>query len=110
MSNADLIGILGGVAGLVALLVQGYTLWQKRKPALVLFVPYHFTGDEAQSNQRILFALIRLANTSERPAHLYLETLRAEVRYKGRWYQMSVPSFAPQAQMQFDLPEHIQLT
>jgi hypothetical protein len=108
MSPADWIGVIGGAAGLVALAVQGYVLWLKRKPALILFVPYHFTGDEPNSKHRLLFALVRISNTSERPAHLYLETLRAEVLFKGRWYQMSVPSFAPQATMQFDLPEPVQ--
>jgi hypothetical protein len=108
MAIADWVGILGGVAGLLALGIEGYDHWKKRKPQLTLFIPYHFTGDEAQSKQRMLFALARISNTSERTAHLYLETLRAEVLFKGRWYQMSVPSFAPEANLQFDLPEPIQ--
>jgi hypothetical protein len=108
MSPADWVGVIGGIAGFAALAVQGYALWLKRRPALNLFVPYHFTGDEPNSKQRVLFALVRISNTSERPAHLYLETLRAEVLFKGRWYQMSVLSFAPHADMHFDLPEPVQ--
>ena len=108
MGTSNWVGILGGLAGLLALAIEGYGYWKKRKPQLALFVPYHFTGDEAQSKQRILFALVRISNASERAAHLYLETLRAEVLFKGRWYQMSVPSFAPKANMEFDLPEPIQ--
>ncbi|MFT6901113.1 MAG: hypothetical protein ACJAXS_001301, partial [Colwellia sp.] len=34
MQPSDFIGVIGGVAGFVALAVQGYALWQKRKPEL----------------------------------------------------------------------------
>jgi hypothetical protein len=108
MNVSDWVGVLGGLAGLLALGVEGYALWLKRRPELILFVPYHFTGDHAQSKQRMLFALIRISNTSERVAHLYLETLRAEVLFKGCWYPMSVVSFSPKSNMEFDLPEPIQ--
>jgi hypothetical protein len=108
MSPADWVGVIGGISGFAALAVQGYTLWLKRRPALNLFVPYHFSTSDLNSKQRVLFALVRISNTSERPAYLYLETLRAEVLFKGRWYQMCVRNFPPQAPLQFDLPERIQ--
>ena len=108
MDASAWIGLVGGISGLLALVIQGYYLWLKRKPSLSLFAPYHFQGDHAESKQRMLFTLIRVSNTSERAAHLYLETLRAEVLFKGRWYQMSVISFVPSADMKFDLPEPIQ--
>lgn len=108
MNVVNWIGLIGGAAGLIALGLEGYRLWMKRRPSLTLFVPYHFTGDDASSRQRMLFALVRISNHSERTAYLYLETLRAEVKFKGRWYPMSVPSFPPSVTFHCDLPETIQ--
>ena len=108
MQPADVIGIIGGIAGFTALAVQGYLMWQKRKPDLKLFVPYNFSGDHAGSGQRMMFCLVRISNLSERPAYLYLETLKAEVLYKNRWHPVEVPSFSEQVNMSFDLPEQVQ--
>lgn len=108
MEPADVIGVIGGLAGFAALAIQGYTTWQKRKPDLKLFVPYNFSGDNAQSGQRMKFCLVRISNLSERPAYCYFETLKAEVLYKNRWHPVEVPSFPEDAKMSFDLPEAIQ--
>ncbi|MCC5879712.1 MAG: hypothetical protein JJU03_07450 [Idiomarina sp.] len=108
MQLADLLGIIGGLAGLLALAVQGYLIWQKRKPDLKLFVPYNFSGDHTESGQRMMFCLVRISNLSERPAYVYFETLKAEVLYKNRWHPVEVPSFSQQANMDFDLPEAVQ--
>jgi len=108
MQAADVIGMIGGFAGLAALAVQAYLLWQKRKPDLKLFVPYHFSGDHAESGQRMMFCLVRISNLSERSAYIYFETLKAEVLYRGRWHPVDVPSFPESASMQFDLPENVQ--
>ena len=108
MSGADLIGLVGGLAGVLALLIEGYNHWKKRNPNFVLFAPYHFTGTDATTRQRMLFVLVRVANTSERVAHLYLETLRAEVFYEKRWYPMSVINIPENAPVAVDLPVHIQ--
>lgn len=109
MDIADLIGIVGGIAGLVALGIEGYNLWKKRSPQLKIFAPYSFTGDNAGTGERMLFVLIRIANSSERVAHLYLETTSAEILYRNRWYPVGVVSFAKDAQMNFDLPENVQV-
>lgn len=108
MSTTDTIAIIGGVSGLVALAVQGIQLWRNRTPSLKLFVPYHFTGSASHNNQRVLFCLARISNLSERPAFIYLETLRAEVLFKGRWYQMSVWNIPKDKVLETDFPEHIQ--
>lgn len=102
-----LIGLIGGLAGLIALIIQGVQLWKRRYPRLKLFVPYHFTGSASHNQQRVLFCLVRISNLSERPAFIYLETLRAEVLFKGRWYQMSVISFPKDKPLETDFPEHI---
>lgn len=108
MQPADVIGIIGGIAGFTALAVQAYLMWQKRKPDLKLFVPYNFSGDHAESGQRMMFCLVRIPNLSERPAYVYFETLKAEVLFRNRWHPVEVPSFAEQANMSFDLPEPVQ--
>lgn len=104
----ELIALIGGLAGLIALVVQGFQLYMKRSPSLKLFVPYHFTGSASHNNQRLLFCLTRISNLSERAAFIYLETLRAEVLFKGRWYQMSVWSIPKGKNLETDIPEHIQ--
>jgi hypothetical protein len=108
MQPVDLIGILGGLAGLVALIVQGYILWQKRKPDLRLFVPYHFSADRPDSDGRLLFCLIRISNLSERPAFIYFETVKAEILYRKCWHTASVPNFPEDSKFTFDLPEQTQ--
>lgn len=108
MSPVDVIGIIGGLAGFVALAIQGYLMWQKRKPDLKLFVPYHFSGDISESGQRMMFCLVRISNLSERPAYVYFETLKAEVLYRNRWHPVEIPSFADGANVNFDLHEDIQ--
>jgi hypothetical protein len=105
---SDFIGVVGGVAGFIALAVQGYALWQKRKPELKLFVPYNFSGDLAGSGSRVKFCLVRISNLSERPAYVYFETLKAEILYKNRWHPVEVPSFADNTKMEFDLPDDVQ--
>lgn len=108
MGITDTIGLLGGIAGLFALGIEGYTMWQKRKPQLSLFTPFSFTGYHQESSQHTIFVLVRIANSSDRVAHLYLETLRAEILFKDRWYPVSVPSFRKDANMSFDLHEDVQ--
>lgn len=107
MTNADLIGILGGLAGVLALVIQGYTMWRNRLPKLVMFVSNVITGE--LNNQRHLILMIRIANTSERPAYMYLETLYAEVLFNGRWHHAPTLIFPPGAKLHFDLSaEHQQ--
>jgi len=102
------IAVIGGLAGFTAFIIQVIQLWKNRSPSLRLFIPYHFTGSASHNNQRVLFCLIRISNLSERPAFIYLETLRAEILFKERWYQMSVISFPKDQQLQTDLPENVQ--
>jgi hypothetical protein len=99
---------IGGIAGIAALGFQSYDLWSRRVPNLKLFVPYNFKGTHSESKDRFIFALVRISNSSYREAFIYLETLRAEVLFKKRWYQMSVPSFPANHGAQFDLPEEVQ--
>ncbi|WP_288650142.1 hypothetical protein [Pseudomonas sp. UBA5568] len=106
MDAAGFVGVIGGLAGMAALAIEGYGLWNKRKPRLKIFAPYSFTGDA--DKEKMLFVLVRIANTSERAAHLYLETTTAEILYKGRWYPVGVVSFAKDVKLNFDLPENIQ--
>jgi hypothetical protein len=103
---ADIIGILGGVTGLVALAVQGYTMWQNRRPKLVMFISNVLIG--YLNKQPNLIVLIRLANTSTRPAFMYLDTLYAEVLCNGRWHPAPALIFPPGAKMNFDLPAESQ--
>jgi hypothetical protein len=106
MTTSDLIGILGGVAGILALVNQGYTMWQNRLPKLVMFIPFAIIGDQAK--ERHLILLVRLANTSERPANMYLETLHSEVFSDGQWHHAPIVIFAANAKISFDLPPEIQ--
>lgn len=107
ISVTNLIAVIGGLAGFTAFVIQGIQLWKNRSPSLRLFIPYHFTGSASENNQRFLFCLVRISNLSERPAFIYLETLRAEVLFKGRWYQMSVISFPKDKQLETDFPDHL---
>lgn len=104
MNLSDTIGIVGGLAGLLALGIEAYSLWKRRSPNLTMFTPYYFSG-EAPDNKRILFVLVRISNSSERIANLYLETATAEILYKGRWYPVIIPNFAKGISVDFDLPE-----
>jgi hypothetical protein len=99
---------VGGVAGFAALEFQAYDLYSKRVPKLKLFVPYNFKATEERSRTRLLFALERISNSTYREAFICFETLRAEVLFRNRWYQMSVPSIPPDHGMGFDLPEQLQ--
>ncbi len=108
MSLSEVTALIGGLAGFTALAVQGIHLWKNRNPSLKMFVPYHFTGSASHNNQRLLFCLVRISNLSDRPAFVYLETLRAEVLFKKRWYQMSVWNFPKGQSLQTDIPEPIQ--
>lgn len=107
MNISEAIGLVGGLSGLLALGMQGVKMWSNRSPDLRLFVPYHFTGSASHNQQRVLFCLSRISNLSGRPAFIYLETLRAEVLYKGRWYQMTVLNMPKGKSLETDFPEHI---
>ena len=109
MDLANWTGFLGGVAGLAALVMQGYDVWKRRRPVLRLWVPFCFVGTHASSKQRVLFALIRISNTSERPAYLYLETLRAHVYLTGGWHEVGVLAFPGDTLVNTDLPETARL-
>lgn len=108
MNIADFVGIIGGIAGLGALSIEGVSIWRRRKPKLTLFAPYNFTGNNSENNARLLFVLIRISNSSERIANLFLETTRAEVLYRGVWYPVAVPSFQKNTEIRFDIPDEIQ--
>jgi hypothetical protein len=107
MGVADTIGLIGGLAGLLALGIEGYGLWKRRQPQLTLFTPYFITGD-TEDKRRVLFVLVRISNSSERVANLYLETTSAEILFKGRWYPVTIPSFPKDAPMNFDLDNEVQ--
>lgn len=110
MNVAFWTGILGvgGFAGFAALGFQAYDLWSRRAPKLKLFVPYNFKGTDSGTQSRFMFALVRISNSSYREAFIYFETLRAEILFRKRWYQMTVPSIPPDHAMTFDLPEQVQ--
>lgn len=87
------LSLLGALSGVLALVINGYNYWIKRRPRLRLFVSYHFTGNTGNTGtpQRlVLFALVRIGNTSERPAHLYLETMRAKILFEECWYPAEI--------------------
>ncbi len=103
---ANWVGLIGGISGLVALGLQLYELQKNRKPQLKLFIPYHFTGTQHETKYRTLFLLLRISNSTNADAFLYLETLRVELLYKGIWYQVTTLDIGEE--IQTDFPEVIQ--
>jgi hypothetical protein len=53
----------------------------------------------------VLFVLVRISNTSERPAYLYLDTLHADALFSGEWHNVQVVSFPKDVLVNTDLPE-----
>lgn len=107
MEIADFIGVVGGLAGMGALCIEGVSLWRKRIPRLTMFIPYH-GGGQNTAGQEVMFLLVRISNSSERIAHMYLETLSAELLHKRKWHQAIVPSYRKDVTLSFDLDLEIQ--
>jgi hypothetical protein len=98
-------GLLGLIAGILALVLQGYDSWKKRRPRLRLFVPYCFAGTHAPSRRLVIFVLVRVSNLSERPAFLYLETLKVHLRLNGSWIAAPVLDFPQGEHVNTDFPD-----
>jgi hypothetical protein len=74
------LGILGGLLSL-------RDRWQNRKPHLQLFAPYLFWGTDVANKRRFLFLYLRIANSSQKNAYLYLETMSVMLKINGIWYR-----------------------
>ena len=109
MDFASWTGLLGGIAGTVALLVEAWEMWKRRKPALRLFVPLAWTGTiQSAEQQRMLALLIRISNSSEMPAHPYFENIRADVRYRGEWHHCGVTDMQGDEKVGTSFPQAIE--
>lgn len=77
---AVVVGVIGGI----------WSLWDRiinRKPILKLFTPYYFSCKDGVSMQPVLMILVRISNSSQKSAFLYLETMSIEVMSNGKWYK-----------------------
>ena len=81
-----LIGVILGLIGIAGGYLTLIDKWKNRKPKLNLFVPYNWSGVDTGANKRFLNLYLRISNSSNKSAFLYLETLYVEVKINGKWF------------------------
>ena len=109
MSVHAWIGAIGGTVGIASAIVHLRDWWVNRRPRLELFAPYQGSGVDTGLNKRFVFTVIRVSNTSRATAFLYLETLSAELRYRGQWVKATMLELPTSVEhLRTDLPEPLQ--
>jgi hypothetical protein len=101
----SLIGLIGGLVGALSGLLALWDRWKNRKPRFILFAPYNFTGQDAETRRRVLFVYLRIANLSKNRAFLYLETMSVEIKSSGKWHKAVVGNTDSKTPFETDFPE-----
>lgn len=102
---ALLVGIIAGLVGVVGGWITLYDKWRNRKPKLSLWVPYNWTGEDIGAQKRFLALYLRISNTSNKEAYLYLETMSVSLKIKNNWYRVYLSDLPYEGIKETDFPE-----
>lgn len=105
MPIPSLIGIIGGFIGAISGLLALWDRWKNRKPRLYLLAPYNFSCNDAFTKRPIRLFYIRIANSSKKPAFLYIETMSIEVNSSGIWHKMEILKTDSKTPLETDFSE-----